>query len=177
MRGTVLPKVRFSLEKKKSNKIVCTSWHLVKFSFFYTKSSIALTLSWLITTSLINFESVTLEFHHAKYLLQQEKTLFKTTFFFFSFQMYELIYDSQEGNGRINTRDKNVSKNRLTHTRSHTHQKNLYKMLWSMRTGEKKNLSTMLQFKSQKKKKKVWEFLPPTCQEMSSDILKARITK
>lgn len=66
--------------------------------------------------------------------------------------MYELIYDSQEGNGRINTRDKNVSKNRLTHTRSHTHQKNLYKMLWSMRTGEKKNLSTMLQFKSQKKK-------------------------
>lgn len=91
--------------------------------------------------------------------------------------MYELIYDSQEGNGRINTRDKNVSKNRLTHTRSHTHQKNLYKMLWSMRTGEKKNLSTMLQFKSQKKKKKVWEFLPPTCQEMSSDILKARITK
>lgn len=162
MRGTVLPKVRFSLEKKKSNKIVCTSWHLVKFSFFYTKSSIALTLSWLITTSLINFESVTLEFHHAKYLLQQEKTLFKTTFFFFSFQMYELIYDSQEGNGRINTRDKNVSKNRLTHTRSHTHQKNLYKMLWSMRTGEKKNLSTMLQFKSQKKKKKKFGsfFLP-----------------
>lgn len=43
--------------------------------------------------------------------------------------MYELIYDSQEGNGRINTRDRNVSKNRLTHTRSHTHQKNLYKML------------------------------------------------
>ena len=83
----------FLWEKKKSNKIVCTSWHLVKFSFFFffnTKSSIALTLSWLITTSLINFESVTLEFHHAKYLLQQEKTLFKTTFFF-SFQMYELI--------------------------------------------------------------------------------------
>lgn len=81
-------KVRFSLEKKKSNKIVCTSWHLVKFSFFffYTKSSIALTLSWLITTSLINFESVTLEFHHAKYLLQQEKTLFKTTFFFSLFK-------------------------------------------------------------------------------------------
>lgn len=154
MRGTVLPKVRFSLEKKKSNKIVCTSWHLVKFSFFYTKSSIALTLSWLITTSLINFESVTLEFHHAKYLLQQEKTLFKTTFFFFSFQMYELIYDSQEGNGRINTRDKNVSKNRLTHTRSHTHQKNLYKMLWSMRTGEKKICQLCYNLKAKKKKKK-----------------------
>ena len=63
----------------------------------------------------------TLVFEIRKHFLKQH--------FFFSFQMYELIYDSQEGNGRINTRDKNVSKNRLTHTRSHTHQKNLYKML------------------------------------------------
>lgn len=48
VQGTVLPKVRFSLGKKKKQQIVCTSWHLVKFSFFfscfYTKSSIALTL-------------------------------------------------------------------------------------------------------------------------------------
>lgn len=66
--------------------------------------------------------------------------------------MYELIYDSQEGNGRINTRDKNVSKNRLTHTRSHTHQKNLYKMLWSMRTGEKKICQLCYNLKAKKKK-------------------------
>lgn len=35
--------------------------------------------------------------------------------------MYELVSDSQEGSGGINTRDRNVSKNRLTHTRAHTH--------------------------------------------------------
>lgn len=175
MRGTVLPKGTLFFGKKKSNKIVCTSWHLVKFSlffFFYTKSSIVLTLSWLITTSLINFESVTLEFHHAKYLLQQEKTLFKTTFFFFSFQMYELIYDSQEGNGRINTRDRNVSKNRLTHTRSHTHQKNLYKMLWSMRTGKKKKKICQLCYNLKAKKKKFGSFSLPHVRKCHPIFLK-----
>jgi hypothetical protein len=56
-----------------------------------------------------------------------------------------------------------------------------------MRTGGE-NLSTMLQFKSKKKRKEkinnnnnknknLGKFLPPTCQEMSSNILKARITK
>lgn len=56
--------------------------------------------------------------------------------------MYELIYDSQEGNGRINTRDKNVSKNRLTHTRSHTHQKKpVQDALINENRGKKKSVN------------------------------------
>ena len=54
-------------------------------------------------------------------------------------------------------------------------------MLQSKEQGKKKKkicqLCYNLKAKKKKKKKKVWEFLPPPCQEMSSNILKARITK
>lgn len=57
------------------------------------------------------------------------------------------------------------------YTHTHTH---LYKMLQSMRTGKKKIRQLCYNLKAKKKKK---EFLSPTCQEMSSNILEARVTK
>ena len=69
--------------------------------------------------------------------------------------------------------DRNVLKT-LTHMRAHTH-KTCTKCSNQREEGGK-SLSTMLQFKS-KRKKKIREIFPPTCQEMSSNILKARITK
>lgn len=40
---------------------------------------------------------MTLEFHHAKYLLQQEKTFFKTIFFFFHAQNTAFITRGEGG--------------------------------------------------------------------------------
>lgn len=75
--------------------------------------------------------------------------------------------------------DRNVSKNRLAHMPTHSHKKTCTKCSdqWEQEKKKSVNYVTMLQFKSKKKKKKVWEFLSPTRQEMSSNILKARKTK
>lgn len=89
--------------------------------------------------------------HHAKYLLQQEKNIFFKWFFFFLSNIWTLFKTARKGSGKITEGVGKYQKNQLKH-------KNCTKMLRSMITGEKKNLSTMLQFKSWKKK--VRDFLP-----------------
>lgn len=123
----------------------------VFFLFFYTKSSIVWHSPLLITTSLINFESVTLEFIMQSIYCSRRKTFFFKRFFFFLSNIWTLFKTARKGSGKITEGVGKYQKNQLKH-------KNCTKMLRSMITGEKKNLSTMLQFKSWKKK--VRDFLP-----------------
>lgn len=122
----------------------------VFFLFFYTKSSIVWHSPLLITTSLINFESVTLEFIMQNIYCSRRKTFFLNDFFFLS-NIWTLFKTARKGSGKITEGVGKYQKNQLKH-------KNCTKMLRSMITGEKKNLSTMLQFKSWKKE--VRDFLP-----------------
>lgn len=97
-----------------------------KVFFSLYKSSIVWHAPLLITTSLINFESVTLEFIMQNIYCSRRKTFFKTTFFF-SFQMYEPLFKTaRNGSGKITEGWESIKTNKKKNPAQHT----LYKRVF-----------------------------------------------